>query len=189
MERLDKNALKEIMNIENEDDLKKWCLKYPNECKRCKKVWYEFHTQITSFIDKHGIKTETKTIGDRKYVMAWHANGRKFFKRKFKDGKLEGKWIMWYDNGNKFYRGEYKDGEKCGIWKSWDIEGNLKSQKDYGPCSEVLSISPRKKNKKAISQKKCAVQGKMQNTITGGCRRKCKIGKEKIGSDGKCTKR
>ena len=126
---------------------------------------------------------------DGKWI-AWWKNGKKSYKGEYKNGKPDGEWILWYENGNRMNEEEFKNGKKCGIWKSWDVDGILKSWENHGPCGEKIeSISPRKKSKKTISQKKCAVKGKMQNTVTGGCRRKCKIGKEKIGSDGKCTKR
>ena len=119
----------------------------------------------------------------------WYSNGKKWHEQEYKDGKKEGKWTWWWEGGNKMYEREYKNDKKCGIWKMRDMNGKLELQTDHGPCGKVESISPRKKNKKAISQKKCAVQGKMKNKVTGECRRKCKVGKEKIGSDGKCTKR
>ena len=145
-------------------------------------------------VDENGNKRETRTIGNKKYVTTFFENSNCMkYNEEYKNGKREGKWIRWHKNGNKFYKEEYKNGKKCGIWETWFEDGNLQSQKDYGSCGKKIeSISPRKKSKKskkAISQKKCAAQGKLQNKITGGCRRKCKIGKEKIGSDGKCTKR
>ena len=190
MEYLDENALRVIMmKIENEDDLKSWYSinnKFKNIYEKYKEEWYGKYEPVED-VDQAGNKRETKTIGNRKYIIAWYSSGYKIYEREYKNGKPEGKWTWWHMDGSKEIEQKYKNGKKCGIWKAWDVNGKLELQKNYGSCSgRIESISPRKK---AISQKKCAEQGKMKNTITGGCRRKCKIGKEKIGSDGKCTKR
>ena len=97
----------------------------------------------------------------------------------------------WYSINNKFkniykkYKEEWYEKHTV-ITEDVDEDGDKKETKIIGNRKYV---TPRKKSKKATSQKKCAAKGKMQNTIIGGCRRKCKVGKEKIGSDGKCTKR
>ena len=151
-------------------------------------AWYSNGKKYYEVKHKDG-KNEGKWI-------TWWYNGNIHEEGEYKNGKKEGKWVGWYENGNRMNEREFKNDKKCGIWKKWNEDGRLVSQKKYSSCGKVggkkvESISPRKKSpsKKAISQKKCASQGKMQNTITGGCRRKCKVGKEKIGSDGKCTKR
>ena len=144
--------------------------------------WWENGNKMYEKEYKDG-KEEGKWIG-------WHRDGTNQYEGEYKDGKEEGKWIWWYAGGKKWYEGEYSNGERCGIWKVWNEDGILKSWEDHGSCGKKIeSISPCKKSKKEKSQKKCAAKGKMQNTIMGGCRRKCKVGKEKIGSDGKCTKR
>ena len=178
-----KNGKLEGKYIEWYENGKKWYeQKYKDGKEEGKYIeWYENGKKMTEEEYKDG-ELEGK-------LTMWYESGTIRYEEKYKNGKREGKWLGWHEDGNKEKEGEWKNGKKCGIWKEWNKNGKLISWENYGSCSEVLSISPRKKSKKAISQKKCAAQGKMQNTIIGGCRRKCKIGKEKIGSDGKCTKR
>ena len=171
-------------------------------------VWYKNSDNL-----KH--KEEYKNNEKNGKWEGWHEDGSKIYEEEYKDGKKEGKWTAWYQGGNKRYEGKYKDDKEEGLWEWWWINGNRKErgaykngekdgkwegwhedgtpqyEKEYenGNLVQRMPISPRKKSKKEISQKKCAAQGKMQNKVTGGCRRKCKIGKEKIGPQGKCIKR
>jgi len=49
----------------------------------------------------------------------FHDNGTVKQEGTYKDGKLDGQWVMYNDEGKKVALGEYNNGEKTGKWFFW----------------------------------------------------------------------
>ena len=43
----------------------------------------------------------------------------------FKNGKLEGSFVLYHDNGQLFYKGDYRNGEKDGSWITYHDNAQL----------------------------------------------------------------
>ena len=49
----------------------------------------------------------------------------------WKDGKLDGKWILYHDNGQIHNEGNYKDGLKDGKWTDYWENGQISSVRNF----------------------------------------------------------
>ena len=49
----------------------------------------------------------------------------------FKNGKMDGAWVVYYNNGQLFYKGNYRNGEKEGPWVEYYDNGQLKLKGVY----------------------------------------------------------
>ena len=65
----------------------------------------------------------------------------------YKDGKLDGKWILWHANGQIGLEKHYMDGKLDGKWTSWHANGQILSENHYkdgkcisGDCQEIEII-------------------------------------------------
>ena len=60
-----------------------------------------------------------------------YSSGQLKFEVNYKDGKLDGLWILWWENGQLRTESNWKDGELDGLAKSWYEDGQLKFEINY----------------------------------------------------------
>ena len=63
--------------------------------------------------------------------MSWHENGQKHTEANYKDGKLDGLWVVWHENGQKAVEANYKDGKEEGLETQWHENGQNGIEKNY----------------------------------------------------------
>jgi len=75
----------------------------------------------------------------------WYPNGNLKQIQTWKDGKLNGLYIMWYPNKQKQSQSTFKDGEEYGLWTEWRENGqkkfegnNIGRNKNYNPIRDGL---------------------------------------------------
>lgn len=61
----------------------------------------------------------------------YHHNGEISQIGCFKNGKLQGEWIMFDENGKKIAIGEYKEGKRTGEWFYWKPNGQVLREVTY----------------------------------------------------------
>ncbi len=61
----------------------------------------------------------------------YHDNGCIAQKGYFKEGKLDGEWIMFAENGKKIAIGHYVEGKRNGAWFFWKINGEALREVTY----------------------------------------------------------
>ncbi len=61
----------------------------------------------------------------------YHNNGEISQIGCFKNGKLQGEWIMFNENGKKIAIGEYKEGKRIGEWFYWKPNGEALREVTY----------------------------------------------------------
>ena len=64
-------------------------------------------------------------------VFNLYENGQKISEENYKDGKLDGLWLMLHDNGQKWSEGNYKDGKLDGLWVRWHENGQKKGEATF----------------------------------------------------------
>lgn len=61
----------------------------------------------------------------------YHSNGEISQIGCFKNGRLQGEWIMFDENGKKIALGEYKEGKRIGEWFYWNPNGEALREVTY----------------------------------------------------------
>ena len=61
----------------------------------------------------------------------WFENGQIKLEKKYKDGKIDGKWTWWYENGQIKLEANYKDGTLDGKWTWWFENGQIEKEGNY----------------------------------------------------------
>ena len=160
MDTFDENTIRIIMmNITDKKSLKNFC----DSNKRIKKICSKFKKEWD----------ELEWIRDMERFPERYERSRPIQTPEEKEAWLD----AWFGP-------EREESKSGGYTRSLTDEELLEQRGLYRRHGfGILPLSPRKKG-----SKKCPL-GKVKNTVTGGCRRKCKVGKEKIGSDGKCVPR
>jgi len=55
----------------------------------------------------------------------YRKNGQLAMKGNYENGKLEGAFVGYWDNGQLRSKGNYKDGKKEGVWVGYDEDGTV----------------------------------------------------------------
>ena len=58
-------------------------------------------------------------------------HGGKKYEANYKDGKLDGLWVVWHENGQKAVEANYKDGKEEGLETQWHENGQKGIEKNY----------------------------------------------------------
>ena len=82
-------------------------------------------------------KPVLEAVGHKVKATYYYDNGKVQQEGFFKDGKLDGIWVVFHENGNKKATGLYANGEKTGKWFFWN--GTNLSEVDYSD-SRVASV-------------------------------------------------
>ena len=61
----------------------------------------------------------------------WYYHGGKKYEANYKDGKLDGLWVVWHENGQKAVEANYKDGKEEGLETQWHENGQKGIEKNY----------------------------------------------------------
>ncbi len=64
-------------------------------------------------------------------IRDYYANDEKKSQFKYKDGILEGEFIIWYKSGKIKSKGSYHNGQQIGLWQVWYENGQLASKGEY----------------------------------------------------------
>jgi antitoxin component YwqK of YwqJK toxin-antitoxin module len=67
---------------------------------------------------------------DGKYIL-YYKNGQIYEERNYKDGKEDGKYTWYYEDGQIREEGNYKDGKKDGKWTYYYENGQISSERNY----------------------------------------------------------
>jgi len=65
------------------------------------------------------------------YKYTEHENGQIKSEVSYKNGIRDGAWIVWHENGQKKEEGLIRDGIESGEWTFWDEDGNITEIKKY----------------------------------------------------------
>ena len=82
-------------------------------------------------------------------IIYYHDNGEIAQIGCFKNGKLEGEWVMFADSGKKIALGHYEKGKRNGEWFFWKVNGDALREVTYldGKLINVVEWS----NSKALA--------------------------------------
>lgn len=70
-------------------------------------------------------------VGDMIKGTYYHDNGKIAQIGCFKDGRLQGKWIMYADTGKKIGSGAFNKGKRTGQWFFWKHDGEALREVTY----------------------------------------------------------
>jgi len=71
------------------------------------------------------------TLDKMKMVREYYRNGQIEKEKNYKDGELDGKWILYYENGQIRNERNYKDGEKDGKQTYYYENGQIEEEGNY----------------------------------------------------------
>ena len=77
------------------------------------------------------------TLDKMKMVREYYRNGQIEKEKNYKDGELDGKWILYYENGQIRNERNYKDGEKDGKQTYYYENGQIEEEGNYKDWKEV----------------------------------------------------
>ena len=95
------------------------------EYKNDKEIWWEdeYGGNITvEFVDNSSVNV---------VVRRYWANGNKYWKAEYREGKQHGKSIGRYENGNKWWEKEYHQGQLHGKSTGWYKNGSKYWEVEY----------------------------------------------------------
>lgn len=86
----------------------------------------------TTYVDAQKKEPKFEVLNDAVVkAIYYHNNGEISQIGCFKNGKLQGEWIMFDENGKKIAIGEYKEGKRVGEWFYWKSDGEALREVTY----------------------------------------------------------
>ena len=72
-----------------------------------------------------------REIGEWIYKYTKYESGQIKSEVSYRNGIRDGAWIVWHENGQKKEEGLIRDGSETGEWTFWDEDGNITEIKKY----------------------------------------------------------
>lgn len=104
-----------------------------------KKIMFVFALLSVALVTAQENKPVFEEQGDYVKGTFFYDNGNVLQEGTYKDGKLDGKWVMYDVQGNKKAMGFYRAGQKVGKWFFWEEKALTEIDYTDNQIAAVLS--------------------------------------------------